>query len=98
MPQSRTSLEIEDGATVLDELQEILSLANTSSKLKRDPTAISLGPAVESELRDFVKTISCMYKNNPFHSFEHASHVTQFITKLISRVVVADEIDYEDMT
>jgi class 3 adenylate cyclase len=98
MAQSKTLLDFEDGATVLDELQEIITLANKSSKLKCDPATISLGPEVESELRDFVKTISYMYQNNPFHNFEHASHVTQSITKLISRVVTADEIDYEDMT
>ena len=28
-----------------------------------------------------------MYHDNPFHNFEHASHVTMSITKLMSRIV-----------
>ena len=28
-----------------------------------------------------------MYKDNPFHNFEHASHVTMSVSKLLSRVV-----------
>ena len=38
-----------------------------------------------------------MYRENSFHNFEHASHVTQSVTKLLARVVTADEIDYNDM-
>jgi hypothetical protein len=38
-----------------------------------------------------------MYQDNSFHNFEHASHVTQSVTKLLARVVTTDEIDYKDM-
>jgi hypothetical protein len=31
-----------------------------------------------------------MYRSNPFHSFEHASHVTMSVVKLLSRIVVPD--------
>ena len=31
-----------------------------------------------------------MYRNNPFHNFEHASHVTMSMNKLLQRVVAPD--------
>jgi hypothetical protein len=31
-----------------------------------------------------------MYRDNPFHNFEHASHVTMSVSKLLSRIVAAD--------
>lgn len=30
------------------------------------------------------------YRNNPFHNFEHASHVTMSVVKLLSRIVAPD--------
>ena len=36
--------------------------------------------------------------DNHFHNFEHASHVTQAISKLLSRVVTAETIDTNTMT
>jgi hypothetical protein len=38
-----------------------------------------------------------MYRDTPFHSFDHASHVTMSVTKLLSRVITPDTIDYTDM-
>lgn len=38
-----------------------------------------------------------MYRENSFHNFQHASHVTQSVVKLLSRVVTADSIDYDGM-
>eukprot|EP00980_Cylindrotheca_fusiformis_P016273 scaffold4834_cov117-Cylindrotheca_fusiformis.AAC.1 len=48
-----------------------------------------------------------MYRDNPFHNFEHASHVTASVKKLLTRIVnvddgnglrvSTDEIDLDDM-
>jgi class 3 adenylate cyclase len=91
-------LVTEEGMTVLDEVKEIIPFSNKTAKYRCDPASISLGPVVESQLRDYVKTVSYMYRSNPFHNFEHASHVTQSLTKFLSRVVTADTIDFQDMT
>ena len=32
-------------------------------------------------------TIAKSYKNNPFHNFAHASHVTMSVCKLLSRIL-----------
>ena len=42
-------------------------------------------------------TIASLYRDNHFHSFDHASHVTQSVTKLLARVVTPESIDYKDM-
>ena len=63
---------IGEGSTPLDEVKEIIKLKNKTSKLKCNPSKIALGAVVESQLRDFVKTVATMYRKNPFHNFEHA--------------------------
>eukprot|EP00980_Cylindrotheca_fusiformis_P001621 scaffold366_cov54-Cylindrotheca_fusiformis.AAC.2 len=32
-----------------------------------------------------------MYPHNPFHNFEHASHVTASVKKLLARIVNVDD-------
>jgi len=46
---------------------------------------------VSSQLTHFVKATAQKYHENPFHNFEHASHVTMSVTKLLSRVVTQDD-------
>jgi hypothetical protein len=36
------------------------------------------------------------YHDNPFHSFEHASHVTMSVSKLLSRIVAPSDLEFED--
>ena len=87
-----------ENETVLDEVKEIIMLPSTPAKFLQDPELVQLPEAVVSQTRAYVKTIASMYNSNPFHSFEHASHVTMSITKLLSRVVTPDAIDYTNMT
>lgn len=44
-------------------------------------------PEVEQQLVKYVTAVASMYKDNPFHCFEHASHVTASVVKLMSRIV-----------
>eukprot|EP00980_Cylindrotheca_fusiformis_P000463 scaffold115_cov123-Cylindrotheca_fusiformis.AAC.3 len=46
---------------------------------------------VEAQLKEYVTMIACMYRENYFHNFEHASHVLMSAQKLLHRVIVADE-------
>jgi hypothetical protein len=48
---------------------------------------VTINPEVLSQLQNFVTTIAFLYPKNPFHSFEHASHVTQPVTKLLLHIV-----------
>ena len=64
-----------------------------------DPETIVLGSEVEAQLRDFVTTIAGMYRSaNPFHNYEHASHVAMSANKLLKRIVQADYCDRRNDT
>jgi hypothetical protein len=37
-----------------------------------------------------------MYRENPFHNFEHASHVTMSVVKLLSRIVAPSDVNVHE--
>jgi DNA-binding transcriptional MerR regulator len=83
---------------VLDEVQEIVTLPKFDARTQRkklDPHGVQLSPVVVAQLRQYVESIACQYRDTPFHNFEHASHVTMCVSKLLSRIV-APAIDVED--
>jgi class 3 adenylate cyclase len=85
--------------TVLDEVKEIITLHSKPAPCNESlDTVDELSSDVSTQLRDYVTTIASMYRSNPFHSFDHASHVTMSVTKLLSRVVTPNTIDYTGMT
>jgi class 3 adenylate cyclase len=95
----RTELR-KEGSTVLDEVQEVIPLSATNAKeYKLDPESVEVDPVALVQLRDYVMHISKMYRDNPFHNFDHASHVTQSVTKLLARIVTCadDTIDFEEL-
>lgn len=64
----------------VEEVKEIIALpefkrADSSSHLVCSPDEIEIPDVVVGQLCSFVSDIAKMYNNNPFHNFEHASHV-----------------------
>lgn len=70
-----------------------------------DSDSIDLGPEVQSQLKRYVSLVAAMYRQNreytksiqprisllvAFHNWEHASHVTMSVTKLLQRVVTPE--------
>jgi class 3 adenylate cyclase len=96
-PSEVVEVKLPDGSMVLDEVKEVIPLSTESKTYRQNPEDIQLSVAVLIQLRDYVSAIAGMYKDNPFHNFAHASHVTQSVTKLLSRVVTPESIDYKDM-
>jgi hypothetical protein len=89
-------MELGVGGTALDEVCEIITMPNFDAKAaseELDPKTIDLGDKLAAQLRDFVSVIASMYKDNPFHCFEHASHVTMSVSKLLSRIAAPDSIE-----
>jgi len=87
--------------TVLEEVKEVITLPNFDAKKFRSieiPDSIELPDDVMTQLHDYVTRICMMYRNIPFHNFEHASHVTMSVSKLLSRIVAPDEIINENIT
>ena len=72
------------GKTVGDEVLEIIELPAfdaTAARNQQDPDTIQLDPTIVTQLRDLVTSLATMYPPNPFHNFEHASHVTMSVVK-----------------
>lgn len=93
-PLSPVRFVPEEGKMVLDEVREIINLprSNDSIVSMEDVEAVVLSPEVMTQLRDYVATIASLYRGNPFHNFEHASHVTMSVVKLLSRIVAPDNV------
>ena len=85
--------------TVMDEVKEIIQLPRfdnevAKQKEKLDLSAIKLDKAVTDQLRSYVTMLAGLYHENvPFHNFEHASHVTMSVVKLMSRIVAPKSTD-----
>ena len=89
---------MEKNLTCLDLVKEIIELPKFdkgAAKYQEDPSMIVLDPKVVEELRGFIRTISHLYHNNGFHNFEHASHVTMSVCKLLSRIIMPSDVVYE---
>jgi len=48
------------------------------------------------QLEKYIGEIAGKYNDNEFHNFEHASHVTMSVTKLLTRVVTLDDDHYKN--
>lgn len=58
--------------SIFDEVQESIALPTEPAKYLQDPDQVVLPSLVMSQLRDFVANIASMYRDVPFHSFDHA--------------------------
>ena len=103
---ARVSPEVEgtigiNSGSVLSEVKEIISLPKfdpIAETKEPDPEKININASVKDELHKFISSIASMYRSHPFHNFEHASHVTMSVVKLLSRIVAPkDEIDGKNL-
>jgi hypothetical protein len=79
----------------LDELAIIVPMPNFDKDAfeRMDPSNVQFSDTIRREAKDFVTAIASGYvKKNPFHSFEHASHVILSATKLMKRIVTPDQV------
>eukprot|EP00538_Stauroneis_constricta_P012892 CAMPEP_0119571340 /NCGR_PEP_ID=MMETSP1352-20130426/44071_1 /TAXON_ID=265584 /ORGANISM="Stauroneis constricta, Strain CCMP1120" /LENGTH=1278 /DNA_ID=CAMNT_0007621019 /DNA_START=47 /DNA_END=3883 /DNA_ORIENTATION=- len=57
-----------------------LSQASSSSNVK-------IPPEVKDQLKKFVANLAFLHQSNPFHNFDHATHVAMSTRKLLSRIL-----------
>jgi hypothetical protein len=91
--------QIGEGKTVIDEVKEIVNLPGFRARDaidQEDADSVELPPNVVDQLRDYVTNVAALYNSNPFHNFEHASHVTMSVTKLLSRIVAPSDVEYDE--
>lgn len=94
-------LEIEKypGQQALGEITEIIPSVidqPAATNTEVDPESILLPLKAEKQLREYVTMVACMYRDNFFHNFEHASHVLMSAQKLMKRVILADQQKFVD--
>ena len=73
----------------VDQLYAVLiKVAAHRQKMKgNESTEVTIDPIVKLQLRDYVTKIESLYHDVPYHNFEHASHVTMSVNKLMKRIV-----------
>jgi class 3 adenylate cyclase len=83
--------------SVLEEVTETITLPSFDPRAAThvNPDSVRVSSRVVEQLRDYVSAIASMYRDNPFHNFEHASHVAMSANKLLQRIVTPDDINYE---
>eukprot|EP00980_Cylindrotheca_fusiformis_P029226 scaffold22762_cov127-Cylindrotheca_fusiformis.AAC.1 len=82
------------GRTVLEEFTPVIPLKRFGAEeleRRQRATTVDIGEEAKYQLRNFISTISGMYPENAFHNFEHASHVTASVKKLLARIVNIDD-------
>jgi 3'5'-cyclic nucleotide phosphodiesterase len=77
------------GHQVVDEVAEIISMPSFDAAVvgRHDAADAQISDEALSQLHLYVSTIARMYRANAFHNFEHASHVTMSVSKLLARIV-----------
>jgi class 3 adenylate cyclase len=91
--------QLGQGGNVIEEIVEIIPMPEADNEhVEQDAKDVEIDPQVRDELRNLVTILSKMYHDNPFHCFEHASHVTMSVTKLLSRIVKSNESQLQDQT
>lgn len=88
--QHETSITKTTYPTVLDEVQEVIKMPDYNSIARKSqvhPDTVQLDVEVVQQLKNLVTSIANKYQDNPFHNFEHASHVTMSVIKMMKRIV-----------
>jgi hypothetical protein len=98
--KTKQEIQCKDGMT-FDKMQEIITLPKLDARTNRkhlDPNAVQqIPPIVVAQLHKYIEAIAYTYRDNPFHTFEHASHVTISVSKLLSRIVAPNiELEGDD--
>lgn len=80
--EHQTTLQLSD-TNVIDEVCEIIHLPQFNSKKAANTAHMEeaqLPASATQQLRGYVSTVAQLYKNNPFHNFEHARQVKQHLS------------------
>ena len=85
--------------TVLEEVVDSVELPKFDPEAARarataKPNLVLVPTIVIAELREYVRRICSLYRDNPFHNFSHANHVTMSANKLLSRIVKPEDVNY----
>ncbi len=89
----RSSLAASSCRTPFEDVADILVVEpfyEKEAKDEFDPLSMELGENVKAQLLAYVSEIASLYRDIPFHNFEHASHVAMSAAKVVMRIVKTD--------
>jgi 3'5'-cyclic nucleotide phosphodiesterase len=87
------------GCIPIEEVAEVIVLPDFNARKAAERAnykSIELREEIMEQLKSYVTSIAATYRDNPFHNFEHACHVTMSVSKLMNRIVTPD-IDPNDV-
>ena len=80
---------------VIEEVKSIITLPQFNQwKAAKSDKSVKVPKVVKKQLKEYVTLMMNSYLQNPFHNFEHASHVAMSVNKLLSRIVAPDTVDF----
>ncbi|CAB9500916.1 Receptor-type guanylate cyclase gcy [Seminavis robusta] len=95
--ESLMKMNISIDGLPLNEVREIIQLpefdSNKSTRHMKKPSDVVIPIEVEHQLHHLVSCIASKYNSNPFHNFDHASHVVMAVTKLLSRITAPSHLE-----
>ena len=94
--QSTVKIDMPDDLIGINETVEAITLPRFDADAHtRDWHKVQIDSIVAQQLREFVSIIASTYRDNPFHNFEHACHVTMSVAKHLKRITTP-ELDIND--
>jgi len=82
-----------EGVICLDEIKKCMNMSKFSAETAtafETFSDIQIDPSIVASLKQYVELMAGAYKDNPFHNFSHACHVTMSVHKLLSRIVAPE--------
>jgi hypothetical protein len=81
---------LETPVTVADEVVAVLELPSFDARANKviDEKSINVPSLVEQQLKDYVTAVAMAYRSNPSSGLQHATHVTNAVIRLVSRIAV----------
>lgn len=82
-----------EGGLIIDEIAEVITLPKFNSRYSSHLVGQNklLPMEIRHQMKEFVASIASLYRDTPFHNFEHASHVTMSANKLMKRIITPED-------
>jgi hypothetical protein len=87
------------GLMPIEEVKEIITLPQFDRKTagrQLDVDRVEVPAVVSYQLKDYVKQVADMYRDNAFHNFDHASHVVTSVIKHMNRIIAPTDVNDQD--
>ncbi|CAB9515790.1 Receptor-type guanylate cyclase gcy [Seminavis robusta] len=94
--QNKVVLPEKENTNPIDQVKEIIQLPDfdaEAAERQQNPADVEIPSQVVQELHLLVSEIARLYNDNPFHNFDHASHVVMSVIKLMRRIMAPSDND-----